>query len=186
MSYLCIVLQHKTESKMELIASFQVDHTDLKPGIYISRQDNVGGEKVTTYDIRMTSPNHEPAMAPSAIHTLEHIVATYLRNDSEWKERVIYWGPMGCLTGNYLILKGEYPCTEIRDLMIRAFEHAASYTDQVPGTTAATCGNYLLHDLPMARWEAARYVKRLREEFVCEYPGIERPLDAGGNIFHDA
>ena len=171
---------------MELIASFQVDHTNLKPGIYISRRDNVGGEAVTTYDIRMTEPNKEPAIAPSAIHTIEHIVATYLRNDAEWKDRIIYWGPMGCLTGNYLILKGEYPCEEIRDLMVRAFSHVVDYSGQVPGTTPATCGNCLLHDLPMAKWEAARYVSRLQNAFVKDYPGIERPVDNDGLVFHDA
>lgn len=171
---------------MDLIPSFQVDHTNLKPGIYISRQDICGGCKVTTYDIRMTSPNQEPALAPSAIHTIEHIVATYLRNNAEWKDSIIYWGPMGCLTGNYLIMKGEREPAIVRDLMIDAFNYVADYDSEVPGTTAATCGNYLLHDLPMAKWEAKRYVARLRDEFCCEYPGIERPEDASGLVFHDA
>lgn len=171
---------------MNLIPSFQVDHTNLKPGIYISRRDKVGDTTVTTYDIRMTAPNQEPALQPSAIHTIEHIVATFLRNDPEWKERIIYWGPMGCLTGNYLILKGEYPCTEVRDIMLRAFQYVVDYSDEVPGTTPATCGNYLLHDLPMAKWEAERYIRRLKEDFHSEYPGIERPADAGGMVFHDA
>lgn len=171
---------------MDLIPSFQVDHTALGPGIYISRRDQVGGEQVTTYDIRMTSPNREPALAPAAIHTIEHIVATFLRNDPEWKDRIIYWGPMGCLTGNYLILKGEYAPQLVRELMIRAFEYCAEYSAEVPGTTAATCGNYLLHDLPMARWEARRYVQRLRENFCSEYPNIERPQDQSGLTFFDA
>lgn len=171
---------------MKLIPSFAVDHTNLQPGIYISRRDIVGNERVTTYDIRMTAPNQEPALAPSAIHTIEHIVATYLRNEDEWKERIIYWGPMGCLTGNYLIVKGEYPAEEIRQLMIRAFSHVASYQDEVPGTTPATCGNYLLHDLPMARWEARRYVERLQNAFCSEYPGVERPIDGDGKQFFDA
>lgn len=155
---------------MDLIPSFQIDHTDLRPGIYISRQDKVGTETVTTYDIRMTAPNHEPAMAPSAIHTLEHLVATYLRNDSQWKDQIIYWGPMGCLTGNYLIMKGEWPCTVIRDLMVKAFQFVVDFDGTVPGTAPSECGNCLLHDLPMAKWEAARYVARLTDEFVCEYP----------------
>lgn len=172
---------------MDLIPSFQVDHTNLRPGIYISRRDAVGdGAAITTYDIRMTSPNQEPALAPAAIHTIEHIVATYLRNDAEWKEQIIYWGPMGCLTGNYLIMKGEHSCEEVRDLMIRAFQYVVDYDAEVPGTTPSTCGNYLLHDLPMAKWEAARYVQRLQNEFCCEYPGIERPQDASGLVFHDA
>lgn len=171
---------------MDLIPSFQVDHTNLKPGIYISRKDNCGDSCITTYDIRMTAPNQEPALAPSAIHTIEHIVATYLRNDEEWKDRIIYWGPMGCLTGNYLILKGEYAPEDVRQLMIRAFQYVVDYDAEVPGTTPATCGNYLLHDLPMAKWESRRYVQRLKNEFCCEYPGIERPQDASGLQFHDA
>lgn len=171
---------------MDLIPSFAVDHTNLKPGIYISRQDSVGDNVITTYDIRMTAPNQEPALAPSAIHTIEHLVATYLRNDEAWKDRIIYWGPMGCLTGNYLIVKGEYSCEEIRTLMSRAFRYVIDYDDVVPGTTPATCGNYLLHDLPMAKYEARRYMHRLQSEFVCEYPGVERPKDVNGMQFFDA
>lgn len=163
---------------MDLIPSFQIDHTNLKPGIYISRQDYISclsfeGQEmpvITTYDIRMTSPNNEPAIGQGAIHTLEHLIATYLRNDEVWKDRIIYWGPMGCLTGNYLIMKGEYPCEELRELMIRAFQFVVDFESEVPGTTPATCGNYLLHDLPMAKWEAKRYVDRLRNEFCSEYP----------------
>ena len=171
---------------MELIPSFQVDHRNLMPGIYISRRDTMGEHTITTYDIRMTAPNQEPALHISAIHTIEHIVATFLRNDPEWKDRIIYWGPMGCLTGNYLIMKGEWECQLIRDLMLRAFQYVVDYTDEVPGTTAATCGNYLLHDLPMAKWEAKRYIKRLTSDFHSEYPSLERPEDAGGLVFHDA
>lgn len=171
---------------MDLIPSFQVDHTNLKPGIYISRQDSVGGEAVTTYDIRMTAPNQEPALAPAAIHTIEHIVATYLRNNDEWKDYIIYWGPMGCLTGNYLIMKGHHDCEKVRELMIAAFQYVVDYDAEVPGTTPATCGNYLLHDLPMAKWEAKRYVDRLKNDFCKDYPGIERPEDASGLVFHDA
>ena len=160
---------------MDLIPSFAVDHTNLHPGIYISRKDNVGGEAVTTYDIRMTSPNQEPALAPAAIHTIEHLVATYLRNDPEWKDNIIYWGPMGCLTGNYLIMKGEYEPEAIRQLMIKAFQFVVD-----------TCGNYLMHDLPMAKWEAKRYVERLKNNFCCTYPGIERPKVQGSMDFFDA
>jgi len=171
---------------MEVIPSFQVDHSDLKPGIYISRQDAVGDTCFTTYDIRMTAPNHEPAVQPAALHTIEHLVATYLRNLEGWKENIIYWGPMGCQTGNYLIVKGTYPCEEIRQLMIEAFSFVRDYDDIVPGTTPDACGNYLLHDLPMAKWEANRYIRRLQEEFCCEYPGLLRPTDAHGNQFFDA
>lgn len=171
---------------MEVIPSFQVDHTDLKPGIYISRQDAAGDTCFTTYDVRMTAPNHEPAMQPAALHTIEHLVATFLRNHADWKDCIIYWGPMGCMTGNYLIVKGAYPCEQIRALMIEAFTFVRDYNDEVPGTTAATCGNYLLHDLPMAKWEAARYLHRLRDEFCSEYPGLVRPTLDDGMTFYDA
>lgn len=171
---------------MDLIPSFAVDHTNLQPGIYVSRQDSVVDQVITTYDIRMTAPNQEPALAPAAIHTIEHLVATYLRNDDEWKDSVIYWGPMGCLTGNYLIMKGNHAPEEIRDLMIAAFQYVVDYQDEVPGTTPATCGNCLMHDLPMAKWEAARYVDRLKNRFCSEYPGVERPKDVNGLQFFDA
>lgn len=171
---------------MDLIPSFAVDHTDLQPGIYISRQDEVGGQKVTTYDIRMTAPNHEPALNPAAIHTIEHLVATFLRNREGWKENIIYWGPMGCLTGNYLIMKGEFSCQQVRELMLEAFAYVVDYDDEVPGTTPATCGNCLMHDLPMAKWEAKRYIDRLTNKFCCEYPGVERPMDTNGKQFFDA
>lgn len=178
------IIKQKTD--MEVIPSFQVDHSDLKPGIYISRQDAVGETCFTTYDIRMTACNHEPAVQPAALHTIEHLVATYLRNHAEWKENIIYWGPMGCMTGNYLIVKGAYPCEEIRQLMIEAFTFVRDYDDEVPGTTASTCGNYLMHDLPMAKWEAERYLDRLRNEFCCVYPGVARPTLDDGKTFFDA
>lgn len=155
---------------MEVIPSFQIDHTDLRPGIYVSRQDTFGEVTFTTYDIRMTAPNHEPAVQNAAMHTIEHLVATYLRNLEGWKKNVIYWGPMGCMTGNYLIVNGSYPCEEIRRLMIDAFAFVRDFKGEVPGTTPATCGNYLLHDLPMAKWEAARFVSRLESDFHCVYP----------------
>ena len=171
---------------MKLIPSFAVDHTNLQPGIYISRQDSVADHVITTYDIRMTAPNQEPALAPAAIHTIEHLVATYLRNSEEWKEYIIYWGPMGCLTGNYLIMKGEFAPEEIRQLMIKAFQFVVDYSDEVPCTTPATCGNCLMHDLPMAKYEAKRYVERLKNHFCCKYPGVERPVDESGRQFYDA
>lgn len=171
---------------MDLIPSFAVDHTNLQPGIYVSRQDEVGGEAVTTYDIRMTAPNHEPCLNTAAIHTIEHLVATYLRNDVAWKDKIIYWGPMGCLTGNYLIMKGTHTCEEVRLLMLAAFQYVVDYDDEVPGTTPATCGNYLMHDLPMAKWESRRYIERLKENFCCVYPGVERPKDVNGMQFFDA
>ena len=170
---------------MEVIPSFQVDHTGLKPGIYISRQDFSDNVVFTTYDIRMTAPNQEPAIAPAAIHTIEHLVATYLRNLDGWKQNIIYWGPMGCLTGNYLIVKGAYDCQVIRQLMIDAMQFVVDFNDVVPGTTPDACGNYLLHDLPMAKWEAKRYIGRLKNEFCCEYKMLERH-DVNGKAFHDA
>ena len=171
---------------MNKIPSFTIDHLRLKRGIFVSRQDQVGDEIITTFDVRMKEPNNEPALHQGALHTIEHLAATFLRNHPTWKEQIIYWGPMGCLTGNYLIMKGEWECEIVRDLMLRAFQYVVDYADEVPGTTPATCGNYLLHDLPMAKWEAARYIKRLTTDFHCEYPGIERPEDAGGLVFHDA
>ncbi len=158
---------------MDLIPSFTIDHTRLEPGVYVSRQDRVGECVVTTYDIRMTRPNREPAIQPGALHTIEHLVATYLRNLDGWKDEVIYWGPMGCQTGNYLILKGAPSCAVVRDLMIGAFGFVRDYEGEVPGTTPDACGNCLLHDLPMARWEAARYVQRLTDRFCSVYPSTD-------------
>lgn len=171
---------------MELIPSFAVDHTDLKPGIYVSRQDAVGGDVFTTFDIRMTAPNHEPAINPAALHTIEHLVATYLRNHPAWKEKVIYWGPMGCMTGNYFIVRGNYQPADVRQLMIDAFNYVVNYDSEVPGTTPATCGNYLMHDLPMAKYESRRYVARLENEFCDTYPQVQRPEDINGKQFFDA
>jgi len=155
---------------MDLIPSFQVDHTDSQPGIYVSRTDEVGGQTLTTYDVRMTAPNHEPAVQQAAIHTIEHLVATYLRNREGWKEQIIYWGPMGCQTGNYLIMKGAHTPEEIRPLLIEAFQFVVDFEGEIPGTTPDACGNYTLHDLPMAKWEARRYVERLTHHFCCVYP----------------
>ena len=147
---------------MDKIPSFQIDHERLLPGIYGSRKDRVGNDVITTCDIRMKAPNREPALGQGALHTIEHLAATYLRNDAEWKERVIYWGPMGCLTGNYLLLHGDLESADIVELMQRTFAFVANYEGEVPGTTARDCGNYLLHDLPMARYEARRYLEVLQ------------------------
>ena len=171
---------------MELIASFQVDHTKIVPGIYVSRTDDIGGDKATTFDIRMKSPNVEPAIHPNAIHTIEHIVATYLRNDPEWKDRIVYFGPMGCLTGNYLIVKGTPKPEEIYPLVLAAFEHLSDYTGDVPGATAINCGNYLLHDLEIAKWEAKEFVRRLKESPSFEYPVAERITTEAGAVFYDS
>ena len=171
---------------MELIASFQVDHTLIRPGIYVSRVDAVGGDVVTTFDVRMKRPNVEPAIHPNAIHTIEHIVATYLRNDPEWKDRIVYWGPMGCLTGNYLIVKGRVTAQEICPLVLAAFRHCRDYDDVVPGTTAETCGNFRLHDLAMAKYESAKFVACLENEPCFEYPTSRRVVTEKGKLFHDS
>lgn len=146
---------------MEKIPSFTIDHERLLRGIYVSRTDSVGGETVTTFDVRMTEPNRQPALSPSAIHTIEHLAATFLRNHSEWKDRIIYWGPMGCLTGNYLIVRGAYTSRDILPLMVETFRFIATFEGDVPGATARDCGNYLLMNLPMARYEAERYLREV-------------------------
>lgn len=149
---------------MKKIPSFTIDHLRLKRGIYVSRIDEVGGEAVTTFDVRMKEPNREPALGPSAIHTIEHLAATYLRNHAEWGSRIIYWGPMGCLTGNYLIVRGDVSSRDILPLVKEVFEFVGSYEGEVPGASARDCGNYLLMNLPEARWEARKY---LTEVLCC-------------------
>ena len=171
---------------MELIASFQVDHTKILPGIYVSRVDAVGGDFTTTFDVRMKRPNVEPAVHPNALHSIEHIVATYIRSDPEWKDRIVYWGPMGCLTGNYLIVKGRPTPQEILPLVLAAFRHCRDYSGDVPGATEVSCGNYRLHDLAMAKWEAARYVEQLEKSPCFEYPTAESVVTEDGRVFHDA
>ncbi len=154
--------------KMKKIPSFTINHDNLLRGIYVSRKDRVGSEVVTTFDIRMKEPNREPTLHNGAIHTLEHLVATYLRNDAEWKDRIIYWGPMGCLTGNYLLMRGDLGSKDIVDLMIRAFRFVIDFEGDIPGATARDCGSYLLHDLPMAKWEARKYVEEVLENIKPE------------------
>lgn len=151
---------------MDKIPSFTIDHCHLKRGIYVSRKDTIGKETVTTFDIRMKTPNREPAMQPGALHTIEHLAATYLRNNPQWSDRIVYWGPMGCLTGNYLLLKGDYESADIVDLMRDTFDFIASYEDELPGATPRDCGNWLLHDLPMARWESKKYLKEVLENIT--------------------
>ncbi len=174
---------------MELIPSFSVDHTAIVPGIFTSRVDTVADEKVTTYDIRVTKPNTEPAVDVAAMHSLEHLIATYLRNDPEWKDEVIYWGPMGCLTGFYLILKKNRAPKEIYDLILRAFLSVAD-ADIVPGATAQNCGNYMMHNLGMAKWYAARFADYLKKNAdnpdIFEYPRTERLVTEKGQQFYDS
>ena len=151
---------------MDKIPSFTINHNLLRRGIYVSRKDNIGGDTVTTFDIRMKEPNREPALHPGALHTIEHLAATYLRNDPEWKDNIVYWGPMGCLTGNYLLMKGDLQPSDIVELMKRTFRFVAEFEGEVPGAAPKDCGNYLLHDLPMARLEARRYLEEVLERIT--------------------
>ena len=148
---------------MEKIASFTIDHDNLLRGIYVSKKDRIGDDTVTTFDIRMKEPNREPALHQGAIHTIEHLAATYLRNDPEWKDRIVYWGPMGCLTGNYLLMRGDLESRDIVDLMRRTFRFVADFDGDIPGAAPNDCGNYLLHDLPMAKWESKKYLEEVLE-----------------------
>lgn len=143
---------------MEKIPSFTINHKLLLRGIYVSRKDTVGGETVTTFDIRMKEPNREPTLHPGAIHTIEHLAATYLRNNPQWRDRIIYWGPMGCLTGNYLVMRGDLQSCQIVQLMRDTFQFIADFEGDIPGAAPQDCGNYLLHNLPMARFEARKYL----------------------------
>ena len=153
---------------MKKIPSFTIDHIRMLRGIYVSRQDQVGSETVTTFDVRMKEPNREPALSPSAIHTIEHLAATFLRNHPVWADKIIYWGPMGCLTGNYLVVKGDLKSSDILPLMIETFRFIADYEGDVPGATAKDCGNYLMMNLPMAKWESKKYLEEVLEQATDE------------------
>ena len=174
---------------MDLIPSFSVDHTKIVPGIFESRVDDIAGNKITTYDVRVTRPNIEPCVDVSAMHSLEHIIATYLRNDEEWKDQVIYWGPMGCLTGFYLILKGNREPKEIYDLLLAAFRSVED-ADEVPGATAENCGNYQMHNLEIAKWHARKFAdylaKNAGKSEIFEYPKSERLVTEDGRQFFDS
>ena len=146
---------------MNKIPSFTINHNLLLRGIYVSRRDKVGSEEVTTFDIRMKEPNREPALHPGALHTIEHLAATYLRNNPEWKDRIVYWGPMGCLTGNYLLMRGHLEPADILTLMQNTFRFVAEFEGEVPGAAPKDCGNWLLHDLPMARLESRKYLEEV-------------------------
>lgn len=144
--------------EMEKIASFTVDHIRLVPGIYVSRKDTVGDSVITTFDIRMTNPNEEPVMNTAEVHTIEHLGATFLRNHEKYKDQVIYFGPMGCRTGFYLLLAGDYSSADIVPLMNEMYSFIASYEGEVPGASARDCGNYLDMNLPMAKYLARKYL----------------------------
>lgn len=144
---------------LEKIASFTIDHLRLNCGIYVSRKDKVGEETITTFDIRMKLPNREPVLGQGAIHTIEHLAATYLRNRPDWKDRIVYWGPMGCLTGNYLLMRGDLSPRDILPLLCDTFAFIADFEGEIPGATAKDCGTWLLHDLPMARLESRKFLE---------------------------
>ena len=137
---------------MEKIASFTIDHNLLQPGLYVSRKDTIGVETVTTFDLRLTKPNGEPVMNTAEVHTIEHLAATYLRNDPAWKDRVIYFGPMGCRTGFYLLLAGNYTSRDALPLVLDCFRFVRDFRGDVPGASAKDCGNYLDMNLPMANY----------------------------------
>lgn len=146
---------------MKKITSFTIDHIKLIPGVYVSRKDTVGVESITTFDIRMTSPNDEPVMNTAEMHTIEHLAATFLRNHKEFGPKIIYFGPMGCRTGFYLLLAGDYESKDIIDLLREMFVFIADYEGDVPGASAKDCGNYLDMNLPMANYWGKKYAALL-------------------------
>ena len=146
---------------MEKITSFTIDHIRLLPGLYVSRKDRVGSETVTTFDLRLTRPNLEPVMNTAEVHTIEHLAATFLRNHLKWKEKVLYFGPMGCRTGFYLLLAGDYSSREVLPLVLECFRFIRDFRDEVPGASAKDCGNYLDMNLSMANYWGDRYTRLL-------------------------
>lgn len=146
---------------MEKITSFTIDHLKLQPGLYVSRKDRVGAETVTTFDLRLTKPNEEPVMNTAEVHTIEHLAATYLRNDPAWKDRVLYFGPMGCRTGFYLLLAGDYESADVVRLVLDCFRFVRDFRGEVPGAAAKDCGNYLDMNLPMANYLADRFLREV-------------------------
>lgn len=157
---------------MEKITSFTVDHLNLLPGLYVSRRDSVGDRVVTTFDLRLTRPNFEPVMNTAEIHTIEHLAATYLRNEPRWKDRVLYFGPMGCRTGFYLLLVGDLTSRDVLPLVTDCFRFIRDYHGEVPGACARDCGNYLDMNLSMANYWGERYVRLLETagEANLHYP----------------
>lgn len=153
---------------MEKIASFTVNHLNLLPGVYVSRKDDVNGNIITTFDLRVTRPNFEPVMNTAEIHTIEHLAATFLRNHETYKEKIIYFGPMGCRTGFYLIMSGDYESKDIIPLMKELFEFMSVFDDDVPGACARDCGNYLDMNLPMARYVSKKYLEEVLNNITEE------------------
>lgn len=161
---------------MEKIASFTINHLSLFRGIYVSRKDYIdGGGVVTTFDIRMKEPNREPSISQSALHTIEHLAATFLRNHPVWGSKVVFWGPMGCCTGNYFLLQGDLKSEDIVELMRETFQFISEFEGDIPGATARDCGNYMLNNLPMAKWEARKYLLEVLENMTPE--NLNYPAD---------
>ena len=146
---------------MEKITSFTIAHIKLQPGLYVSRKDRMGDQTVTTFDLRLTKPNDEPVMNTAEVHTIEHLAATYLRNDPTWKDKVLYFGPMGCRTGFYLLLWGDYCSRDVLEPVKACFRFVRDYRGEVPGASAKDCGNYLDMNLSMANYWGGRYVSLL-------------------------
>lgn len=156
---------------MKKIASFTIDHTRLEPGIYVSRRDvTPAGDTITTFDIRMTRPNREPALSPQTLHAMEHLAATFLRNHPVWADKVVYWGPMGCCTGNYLLLQGNLESSDIIPLIRETMEFIAGYEGEIPGATPRDCGNYSFMDPAGACEAARRYLTQTLSAPATEYP----------------
>lgn len=153
---------------MEKIASFTINHLTLLPGVYVSRKDNVGDSVITTFDLRMTRPNYEPVMNTAEVHTIEHLGATFLRNHEEFGSKTIYFGPMGCRTGFYLVLAGDYESRDILPLLNDMFDFISGFEGEVPGASARDCGNYLDMNLPMARYLASKYKKEVLDQITEE------------------
>lgn len=164
---------------MEKITSFTIDHLRLLPGLYVSRKDQAGTQTVTTFDLRLTRPNQEPVMNTAEVHTIEHLAATYLRNEPNWKDKVLYFGPMGCRTGFYLLITGDYTSEQILPLVLDCFRFIRDYRGEVPGASARDCGNYLDMNLPMANNWGARYYALL-ENITPEH--LRYPADEGETV----
>ncbi|MCH5227112.1 MAG: S-ribosylhomocysteine lyase [Muribaculaceae bacterium] len=163
---------------MEKIASFRIDHNRLLRGVYVSRRDiTPNGDVITTFDVRLTEPNRMKAVSPEALHTIEHLAATFLRNHPDWKDKIVYWGPMGCCTGNYLIMQGDLQPEQILPLLKETFRFISDFEGEIPGATPADCGNYLFNDLKEAKKVAGKFLVEVLEKATEEnlrYPGNEQ------------
>jgi S-ribosylhomocysteine lyase len=159
---------------MEKIASFQVDHLRLKPGAYVSRADKFGDTMITTFDLRFKEPNKEPVIDQPSLHTIEHLCATFLRSHKEWENKTVYFGPMGCRTGFYLILEGNYKSMEIQPLLLEMFEWIDKFEGPIPGASPEECGNWRDQNIEMTKWECRRYAALIKDKKKgnFEYPNI--------------